>query len=29
MANPFYGKVRNLRVYTEALTDAELQELTS
>ena len=27
--NDFYGKVRNLRVYTEALTDAELQELTS
>ena len=26
---PFYGKVRNLKVYTEALTDAELQELTS
>ena len=27
--NDFEGKVRNLRVYTEALTDAELQELTS
>ena len=27
--NDFYGKVRNLQVFTEALTDAELQELTS
>ena len=25
----FYGKVRNVQVFTEALTDAELQELTS
>lgn len=25
----FYGKVRNAQVFTEALTDAELQELTS
>ena len=28
-SNDFYGKVRNVRVFTEALTDAELQELTS
>jgi len=28
-SNDFYGKVRNLQVFTEALTDAELQELTS
>lgn len=28
-ANDFLGKVRNLQVFTEALTDAELQELTS
>jgi hypothetical protein len=27
--NDFYGKVRNVRVFTEALTDSELQELTS
>jgi hypothetical protein len=27
--NKFYGKVRNVQVFTEALTDAELQELTS
>ena len=26
---PFYGKARNLRVYTKALTDTELQELTT
>ena len=25
----FYGKVKDLRVYNEALTDAELQELTT
>ena len=28
-SNDFYGKVRNVQVFTEALTDAELQELTS
>ena len=28
-ADDFYGKVRNVQVFTEALTDAELQELTS
>ena len=27
--NDFLGKVRNVQVFTEALTDAELQELTS
>ena len=27
--NPFYGKVKDLRVYNTALTDAELQVLTS
>ena len=27
--NDFYGKVRNVQVFTEALTDSELQELTS
>ena len=26
---PFYGKVKDLRVYNEALTDAELISLTS
>ena len=26
---PFYGKVKQLQVYKEALTDAQLQELTS
>ena len=26
---PFYGKVRNLQVFTEALSDAELQQLTT
>jgi hypothetical protein len=26
---PFYGKVKDLRVYSEALTDSELQTLTS
>ena len=25
----FYGKVRNLQVFTEALSDAELQQLTT
>ena len=28
-ANPFYGKVKALAVYKEALTDAELQSLTT
>ena len=28
-SNKFYGKVRNVQVFTEALTDVELQELTS
>ena len=28
-SNDFKGKVRNVQVFTEALTDAELQELTS
>lgn len=28
-SNDFYGKVINLQVFTEALTDSELQELTS
>jgi hypothetical protein len=27
--NDFYGKVRNVQVFTEALTDEQLQELTS
>ena len=27
--NVFYGKVRNVQVFTEALTDEQLQELTS
>ena len=27
--SPFYGKVKNLRVYNTALTDTELQNLTS
>jgi hypothetical protein len=27
--SPFYGKVRNLQVFTEALSDAELQQLTT
>ena len=26
---PFYGKVRNVQVFTEALSDAELQQLTT
>ena len=29
IGNSFYGKVRNLQVFTEALTDEQLQELTS
>ena len=28
-SNDFYGKVKNVQVFTKALTDAELQELTS
>ena len=28
-ANPFYGKVRNLQVFTEALTDEQLEKLTT
>ena len=28
-SNDFYGKVRNVQVFTEALTDEQLQELTS
>jgi hypothetical protein len=28
-SNPFYGKVRNVQVFTEALSDAELQQLTT
>ena len=28
-SSPFYGKVRNLQVFTEALSDAELQQLTT
>ena len=27
--NPFYGKVKDIRVYNEALTDAQLQALTT
>ena len=29
IGNSFYGKVRNLQVFTEALTDEQLQKLTS